>query len=146
MADHTALSRATRVGAVEYLLGEMQSLRAELAAKGRLTVTQLVRLRWIVGGHPGPVRDYFIGLAGRSAQTSGALRAALTSEEGRLAQALELVRRVPDPVPRLTAGQMQRLSTQQLLRRLAAVQREQREGMLLVGLAAGIYETNPPRP
>ena len=145
MAGRTSLSRATRVRAVKYLLREVQDLRAGLAGKGWLTGIQLARLRWIFGGHPCPVWDYFVDLAGRSGQTSAAMLAALTIEEGRLVGTLKIVRRVPDPVPRLTAGQMQRLSTGQLLRLFAAAQREQREGMLLVGLAAGIYETNPPR-
>jgi thioredoxin-like negative regulator of GroEL len=70
---------------------------------------------------------------------------ALTIEKGRLAQTLKIVRRVPDPVPRLAAEEMRRLSTGQLLRLVVAAQHEQREGMLLLELAAHFCETNPPR-
>jgi hypothetical protein len=144
-AGRTGLPRATRVRGLTYLLREVQGLQAELAAKGRLTGTQLTRVRRVFGGHPGPLRDYFVGLAGRSGQASGAMLTALTVEEGLLVQTLKIVRRAPDPVPPLTAGQMRRLSIGQLARLLAAAHRGQREGLLLLGLAAHFYETNPPR-
>lgn len=144
-AGRTTLARATRVRALTYLLREVQGLRTELAAKGQLTVTQLTRARWVFGGHPGPLRDYFGSLAGRSGQTASAMLDALTIEEGLLVRTLKIVRRVPDPVTRLAAGRLRRLSIRQLLRLLTAAQHEQREHMLLLGLAARFYETNPPQ-
>ena len=143
-AGRTTLARATRVRALRYLLREVQGLRTELAAKGRLTATQLTRARWIFGGHPGPLRDYFGSVAGRSGQTASAMLNALTIEEGLLVGTLKIVRRVPDPVTRLAAGQIRRLSIRQLLHLLATAQREVREGTQLLGLAH-FYETNPPR-
>jgi hypothetical protein len=144
-AGRTGLPRATRVRGLTYLLREVQALRAELAATGRLTATQLARLRRVFGGHPGPLRDYFVGGAGGSGPASGALLTALRIEEGRLGQTLKIVRRQPEPVPELTAGQIRRLSIGQVVRILTAAHREQREGLLLVRLAAHFYETNPPR-
>ena len=119
----TTLARATRLRALTYLLREVQGLRTELAAKGRLTVTQLTRARWVFGGHPGPLRDYFGSLAGRSGQTASALDA-LTIEEGLLVRTLKIVRRVPDPVTRLAAGRLRQLSIRQLLRLLATSRRK----------------------
>jgi hypothetical protein len=143
-AGRTTLARTTRVRALRYLLREVQGLRAELAAKGRLTVPQLARARWIFGAHPGPLRDYFGSVAGRSGQTASAMLDALTIEEGLLVRTLKIVRRVPDPVTRLAFGRLRRLSIRQLLRLIATAQREVREGMQLLGLAQ-FYETNPPR-
>jgi len=68
----------------------------------------------------------------------------LTIEEGLLVETLKLVRRVPDPVPRLTGGQIRGLSTRDLLRVLTAARHEQREHVLLLRLATHFYETNPP--
>jgi len=73
------------------------------------------------------------------------MRDALAIEEGLLVRTLKIVRRVPDPVPRLTVGQIRGLSTPQLLRLLTAAQHEHREHRLLLGLAAHFCETNPPR-
>jgi len=142
----TGLPRATRLRGLTYLLREVQGLRAELATKGRLTATQLARLRRVFGGYPGPLRDYFVGGAGGAGPASGALLTALRLEEGRLGQTLKIVRRAPDPVPDLTARQLRQLSNRQLLRLLAAAVRENREGLPLVRLATHFYETNPPRP
>jgi hypothetical protein len=144
-AGRTTLSRVSRVRALTYLLHEVRGLRAELGAKGRLTVTQLTRVRWVFGGHSGPLRDYFIDAAERSDQPSSAMRDALAIEEGLLVRTLKIVRRVPDPLPRLTVGQIRGLSTPQLLRLLTAAHHEQREYRLLLGLVAHFCETNPRR-
>jgi hypothetical protein len=144
-AGRTTLSRRTRVRALTCLLHEVRGLRAELAAKGRLTVPQLTRVRRVFGGHPGPLRDYFVGLAGPSGQASSTMSDALASEEALLVEILELVRRVPDPVPPLKLGRIRGLSIRQLLRLAAAARHELREHMLILGLAVHCCETNPPR-
>ncbi len=144
-AGRTTLARATRVRALRYLLREVQGLRTELAAKGRLTVTQLTRARWLFGGHPGPLRDYFASVAGRSGQTAPAMLDALTIEEGLLIRTLKLMRRVPDSVAWLAPGRLRRLSFRQLVRLLAAARRELREATLLFELAVRFCETKPPQ-
>src|SRR2546427_588933 len=83
---------------------------------GRLTVTQQTRARWLFGGHPGPLRDYFASVAGRSGQTASAMLDALTMEEGLLVRTLKLARRVPDSVTWLAPGRLRRLSLRQLIR------------------------------
>lgn len=144
-ADRTTFSRVTRVRALTYLLHEVRGLRADLTAKQQLTLAQLARVRWVFGGHPGPLQDYFVSSAGRSDQGASSLLDPLAVEEGLLVQTLKLVRRVPDPVPRLSVSQIRGLSTRHLLGLLTAGRREQNEHILLLGLVAHFYETNPPR-
>jgi hypothetical protein len=144
-AGRTTLSRRTRVRALTCLLHEVGGLRAELAAKGRLTVPQLTRVRRVFGGHPGPLRDYFVGVAGPSGQASSTMSDALAIEETLLVGILKVVRRVPDPVPPLKLGRIRWLSIRQLLRLSAAARHELREHMLVLGLAVHFCETNPPR-
>ena len=84
-AGRTMLSRVTRVRALTYLLHEVRGLRA--------------RARREEATHSYPVDV-------RSNQTSSAMRDALAIEEGLLVCTLKIVRRVPDPAPRLTVGQI----------------------------------------
>jgi hypothetical protein len=143
-AGRTALSRRTRVRAMTHLLREIRGLRAELAAKGWLTVTQLTHVRRVFGSYPDPLRDNFADLSGRSDQASTMLDA-LAIEEGLLVVMLKMVRRVPDPVPLLDLEQIRRLSIRQLLRLWAVARHEFNDHMLVLGLAAHSYETNPLR-
>src|SRR5439155_9500111 len=107
-----------------YHLHEVRGLRAELAAKDRLTVPQLTRVRRVFGGHPGPLRDYFVGFVGPSGQASSIMNDALATEEALLVGILKVVRRVPDPVPPLKLGRIRWLSIRQLLRLWGAARHE----------------------
>jgi DNA-binding transcriptional ArsR family regulator len=144
-AGRKMLSRVTRVRALRYLLSEVRGLRATLAAKGELTVTELTRADRAFGGDRSPLRDHLDGLARRLDQAWSALHDALTSEEALLIDTIKTVRRVPDPVPPLKPGQMRWLSFRQLARLSAAARYQFREDMLVMFLAVHFYETKPPR-